>query len=285
MTRNPFLRYTLYPLLLTLFFLIILTGCQKSKPETVVSAADSQYNQAYGADSLQQFDLFLPEGHGQKTKVVLLIHGGGWVGGDKWFCQDYARQFAAYGYAAVSMNYRLANDSIHCQEILADIDSMIGCITRNTGRWGVRNGQIALFGYSAGGHLALLYPYSTDPERHIGAVVSLAGPTDVLDSLLWQSPGLLDDIRLMTGDTVVSRWANTNPINFVSATVPATLLIHGINDEVVPVAQSMKLKQALDASSANSTLILMQNETHYYSLVAIDNFMAEAKKFLDANLK
>ncbi|MCX6266739.1 MAG: hypothetical protein NTW16_05190, partial [Bacteroidetes bacterium] len=55
MTRNPFIRYTLYPLLLTLFFPIFLTGCQKSQPETVVSAADSQYNQAYGADSLQRF--------------------------------------------------------------------------------------------------------------------------------------------------------------------------------------------------------------------------------------
>ena len=274
-----------YLSIFVLLFLLTTSGCKKSQPVVAVAPYQEKYNQAYGNDSLRQFDLFLPEGHDQHTKVILLIHGGGWVSGDKWYCENYAKQFAAKGFAAVSMNYRLANDSIHFREILDDIAAMIDCISQNSGKWGVRNGLVALFGYSAGGHLALLYSYSSDSKRNVGAVVSLAGPTDVQDTLLWESPGLLDDIKLMTGDTLPTNWPQANPVHFINPTNPPTFLIHGNHDEVVPVSQSVTLNRILVDSNLQVKLLLMENETHNFSYTAIAKFLDETKKFLDANLK
>jgi acetyl esterase/lipase len=271
-----------------LLFMLVYAGCQKKQPdetETSYPAKQELFDQSYGPNSLQRFDLFLPQGRNENTGTVIVIHGGGWVSGDKTWVNYYARQFSDSGYAAVSMNYRLANDSVHYQDMMDDIGSMIGCIAKKSGQWGIGNGRVALFGYSAGGHLALLYSYSRNMSQKIGAVISLAGPTDLQDSLLWESPGLFEEIGLMAGNTSPATWTPASPVNFITAANPPTLLIHGTNDTVVPVVQSIKLKTMLEASQIPVNLIMLENETHFYSSQAIRDLLDESRRFLDANLK
>jgi len=268
-----------------LLFLLVYSGCHKTQPAEADLPYQEKFDQPYGVDSLQRFDLFLPEGRNENTGMVIVIHGGGWVSGEKEYVDYYARRFADYGYAAVSMNYRLANDSVNYHDMLNDIDSMIGCISRNSGQWGIRGGQVALFGYSAGGHLALLYSYSRDKGRNVRSVISLAGPTDLQDSLLWQTPGMYKEIGLMAGTTSPVTWTEANPVHFLSSTNPATLLIHGTNDSVVPVSQSLKLKELLEATNANVNLLLLEDESHVYSTEATKQFLDESNRFLDANMK
>jgi acetyl esterase/lipase len=271
-----------------LLFMLVYAGCQKKQPdetETSYPAKQELFDQSYGPNSLQRFDLFLPQGRNENTGTVIVIHGGGWVSGDKTWVNYYARQFSDSGYAAVSMNYRLANDSVHYQDMMDDIGSMIGCVAENSGRWSIGNGRVALFGYSAGGHLALLYSYSRNMSQKIGAVISLAGPTDLQDSLLWESPGLFEEIGLMAGNTSPATWTPASPVNFITAANPPTLLIHGTNDTVVPVVQSIKLKTMLEASQIPVNLIMLENENHFYSSQAIRDLLDESRRFLDANLK
>ncbi len=281
MIRNPIQRSVSVCLKLFLVFLIISTGCKKTPPAGSVAPYQEEYSLAYGSDSLQRFDLFLPEGHDQHTRVILLIHGGGWISGDKRDCDYYAMRFSAYGLAAISMNYRLANDSVHCPEMLADIDSMISCIAKNTVQWGIAGDQISLFGYSAGGHLALLYSYSMDKNRKIKSVISLAGIADVQDSLLWNNPKMYHDIKLMAGDTIPGNWTLVNPVSFVSATNPPTMLIHGTNDSLVPASQSIKLYEIKKALNNPVRLMLLEHETHTFSAEAIAAFLIETRSFLD----
>ena len=268
-----------------LLFLLVYSGCQKTRPVGLPATYQEKFDQPYGPDSLRQYDLFLPQGRNQSTKMIIVIHGGGWVSGEKEFIDYYARRFSDFGYAAVSMNYRLANDSVHYQDMLNDIDSMIGCTSRNSGQWGIGNGKVALFGYSAGGHLALLYSYSRDKGRNVGSVISLAGPTDIQDNLLWESPGLYEEIGFMAGNTLAVTWTQANPVHFISATNPATLLIHGTNDSIVPVSQSLKLKELLEATNVKVNILLLENETHSYSSQATKRLLEETRRFLDANMK
>jgi acetyl esterase/lipase len=270
---------------LFLLFLLAYSGCQKTQPVELPLPYQEKFDQPYGIDSLQQYDLFLPQGRNQNTRVVIVIHGGGWVSGEKEYVDYYARRFSDFGFAAVSMNYRLANGSVHCQDMLDDIASMIGCISENARQWGIGNGKVALFGYSAGGHLALLYTYSRDKERKVGSVVSLAGASDLQDSQLWESAGLYDDIALMTGDPYPATWTEANPVHYVSATNAATFLIHGVSDNTVPVSQSLKLNALLAAKNTRVKLLLLEHETHYYSSEATRKFLDETRHFLDANMK
>jgi acetyl esterase/lipase len=279
--RNPFQDLPM----LTLLCLVTFSGCRKTQPGEAVLSYQEKYDQSYGTGQFGRYDLFLPEGRSRDTRVIILIHGGAWVGGVKEYCDSYAQRFAESGFAAVSMNYRLANDSVHYNEMLDDIDSMICCIRRHSDAWGIGNGRMALFGYSAGGHLALLYAYSADRQRNIGTVISLAGPTDIQDTLLWKTPGLYEDIRLMTGDSLPENWGHANPVCFTVETNPATLLIHGTTDSVVPVSQSIKLCHVLKATHARVKLRLFENETHYFPAGATEKFLEEAKHFLDETLK
>jgi acetyl esterase/lipase len=273
-----------FPILI-LAIMYMISGCRKSDPASAEATYQEKYNQVYGNDTLQQYDLFLPEGRGRNTKTILLLHGGAWVAGDKWSNTSYAKSFAALGFAAVSMNYRLANDSVNYRAMLDDIDSMIVCIATHSAEWGIGNGHLALFGYSAGGHLALLYSYSRDMENKVTAVVSLAGPTDVQDSLLWNSPGLYDNIRLMTGDSLPANWALVSPVHFINATNPATMLIHGTSDSVVPVSQSIRLCQLPRSQENPVTLLLLENETHGFTAAATERFLEETKAFLYTSMK
>ncbi len=280
MLRNT----TCYPLqklfFVFLVFLVSLTGCRKSQ----VPGAEQPYQETsdlvYGNDSLQRYDLFLPQGRNLQTKIILLIHGGGWVSGSKQDCDYYAMKFAHLGFAAISMNYRLANDTIHCQEMLADIDSMIACISKNAGRWGIGSDHLSLFGYSAGGHLALLYSYSRNQNRKVTSVISIAGPTNVQDSLLWYNPWLYQDIKLMAGDTIPGNWTKVSPVDFISATNPPTLLIHGINDSLVPVSQSENLVSLLQTAGAPVKLLLLDHETHFFSAAATGLVIDETANFI-----
>jgi acetyl esterase/lipase len=281
MIRNPIQNAVSLCLKLLLAILVTSTGCKKSPPEAVIAPYLEAYNLVYGSDSLQRYDLFLPEGHDEHTGAILLIHGGGWVSGDKRDCDYYAMRFSTYGLAAISMNYRLANDSVHCPEMLADVDSMISCIAKNAVQWGIDSGRISLFGYSAGGHLALLYSYSMDKNRKIKSVISLAGPADVQDSILRNVPKMYHDIKQMAGDTIPGNWTLVNPVSFVSASNPPTMLIHGTNDSLVPVSQSVKLYEHQKALNNPVRLLLLENETHTFSSGAIATFIAETSNFLD----
>src|SRR5687767_12146489 len=53
-------------------------------------------------------DVYLPAEEGKARPAVLVVHGGGWVAGDKSWFADQATQLAEAGYVAVSVNYRLA---------------------------------------------------------------------------------------------------------------------------------------------------------------------------------
>ncbi|HYH14654.1 MAG TPA: hypothetical protein VD794_05530, partial [Flavisolibacter sp.] len=75
--------------LITLLFLMSLfTSCDKSsgnssKNAIVQATSETKLNVAYGTDSAQRMDIYLPAGRNNTTKVLVLIHGGGWASGDK----------------------------------------------------------------------------------------------------------------------------------------------------------------------------------------------------------
>jgi len=251
----------------------------------VILPSLEKFDQPYGTSSRQKYDLFLPMGRDRNTRVILLLHGGGWVSGEKEYLDSYARLFAGMGYAAISMNYRLASDTIHYQAMLGDIGSMAGCIVQNRAAWGIGEGPLSLFGYSAGGHLALLYAYSGNTGQNISAVISLAGPTDIQDSLLWSTPALLAGIRLMAGDTLPSNWIGISPVHFVTPSAPPTFLIHGILDELVPLSQSLKLNHLLSLAHVKAKVLLLENQTHYPTNDAVLQVTTETAAFLNETLK
>ena len=121
----------------------------------------SYLNLSYGADEQQRLDVYLPEARNEKTRLLVIIHGGGWTAGDKSDFDSYITEFKKRlpGYAFANLNYRLATTAgnyFPAQE--EDIMSAITYLKSKTADYNISTDFVFL-GISAGAHLALLQGY------------------------------------------------------------------------------------------------------------------------------
>lgn len=123
------------------------------------------YNKSYGSHNRNKLDVFLPEIRDTSTETVVLIHGGAWVAGDKGGgeLKDIRNHLLESGYAVASMNYRYASGDYLKQ--MEDVDNALHHIRSNAENWVINDQRFALMGFSAGGHLALLYGHAFDSSK------------------------------------------------------------------------------------------------------------------------
>ncbi|MBL0145466.1 MAG: hypothetical protein IPP48_06585 [Chitinophagaceae bacterium] len=102
-------------LFVALLLLAVMASCKKDEPynDGVTVTAKNLYNVAYGPDGKQTMDIYLPAGRrSDSTKVMILIHGGGWTTGDKIDLNSYVDSFKKrlpeYAFLISITGYRLA---------------------------------------------------------------------------------------------------------------------------------------------------------------------------------
>jgi acetyl esterase/lipase len=267
-------------------------SCQKS-PSQELQQLDIK-NESYGANTAQKMDVYLPaERDSINTKVILFVHGGSWSGGDK---NEFDSAIAAIrtklpDYAMFNMNYRLAgNAQNRFPSQMEDMQSAIDFITAKAPGYKINPGKIALVGASAGAHLALLQAYKNNNDDRIKAVVDLFGPTDLV-SLYNDHPVPAASQPVLVnflGATPVSKstlYREASPINFVTSQTVPTLIFHGDADYIVPIAQSIALKNKLQAANVKVEMTVYQNESHgWYGSNLLDTY-AKTIAFVQQNVK
>lgn len=216
--------------------------------------ARSAIDTPYGTDAKQRMDIYLPAGRNARTRVIVLIHGGGWQAGDKSEYTYFKNYLAAKwpDVAYVNINYRLASNTanIHYAEIMSDIKSAINFIVANKNNFVVSD-TFGIVGESAGGHLAMLYAYTQNTGNYVKCVGDMYGPAK-LDDWSWYNSTLLNGMQV---SSLISTYAgatyNTtlyqslSPYSTASSTSPPTILFHGTLDPVVPLYQSQWMKGKL----------------------------------------
>jgi acetyl esterase/lipase len=124
------------------------------EPQGSVCSLNHYYHEDH--DPMHLCDIARPENHVGKLPVILHIHGGGWVYGHKdSYYKYYAMELSKYGYAVVTMNYRLAFDHPF-PSMIEDIFSALKWIEDNQENEQFDISRIFLVGDSAGAHLAAL---------------------------------------------------------------------------------------------------------------------------------
>lgn len=255
-------------------FLIItsLVSCKKNDPDnTKAVAAMSFSNILYAIDSQQIMDIYLPQNRDINiTKTIVVIHGGGWSGGDKSEMTPVVStlQKTMPQYAFINLNYRLAyNNSVNVfptQE--NDVKSAIEYYLSKNKGYKVSK-DLILLGGSAGAHLAMLHSYKNDPEKHVEAVVDFYGPTDLVAA--WND-GLLDQLILFgaigqTYDQNPQIYVQSGPVNFITSQSPPTIALQGGQDFVVLPSQSNLLINKLNANGVPNQLVLYPEDGHGFS--------------------
>lgn len=169
-------------------FSFVLFACDQA-PKNVIPQLDqfgSLCDLSYGIDERHTLDISLPANRSETTPVIMLIHGGAWVFGSKGDMSILRESLVRKtGMAVASMNYRFVGpEDIGYGELMADVDLALDFIDSKAAEWTIGTANFGIAGISAGGHMSLLYAYGYDSKERIKAVSSLAGPTDLTDSLL-----------------------------------------------------------------------------------------------------
>jgi acetyl esterase/lipase len=233
--------------------------------------ATPQYSDlAYGtASSAQKLDLYLPDGSGP-FPVVLIVHGGAFMFGDK--SHDISKagtdQLLGRGYAVANVNYRLSGEAKAPAQI-QDVKTAVRWLRAHAGAYRLNPNKIGVWGSSAGGNLVALLGTSggvaalegahlghAEQSSRVQAVVDWFGPIDFLQ-MDRQFHGTSCTANHDAPDSPESQLIGApiqtrpdlvqaaNPITYVSPDSAPFLIQHGTADCVVPPGQSQLLYDAL----------------------------------------
>lgn len=240
--------------------------------------AEVVYDVEYGKYTRQVMDVAFSDKFEKNQPIILFIHGGGWVGGNKsGFTGKAIPMSDKFTCITASMNYRYASEKVDCQKMLEDIDLALKKIKEMANARGIKTDKVMLVGYSAGAQLALLYAYSrqkTAPVKPV-AVVSYSGPTDLSSELFVEhnalsTPDYMRDIlSRLIGETITKenfkskkkKLLAISPINYTSTSVP-TIIVQGGLDEIVHAADTRKLVSSLKSKGATYKYFELPDSGH-----------------------
>ncbi|MGC4103268.1 alpha/beta hydrolase fold domain-containing protein [Ferruginibacter sp.] len=271
----------LLPLVVVISFF---SSCSKPKVDDgggtspTPATAQTLPDVSYGSDAAQKMDIYLPAGRTTaSTKVIVLIHGGAWSGGDK---KDLSTlQYGMIitdtlktrfpGYAIFNINYRLSTGTANLfptQE--NDIKTAVQFIYDHAATYLIGDKYIFI-GESAGAHLAMLQGYKYATPLKPKAIVSLFGPSDLTDMYnnpVGPSPTVTQLVLAQTiGATPTSNaaiYTSSSPVNFIVAGSAPTILLHGSNDPLVSPTQSVAVKNKLTAVGTVNQYVLYPGKGH-----------------------
>ncbi len=237
------------------------------------TVADLSYATKSPAEKL---DLYLPAQGGARAPLVIWIHGGGFMVGDKHSMPrrkfgpapkpvgpfgPYQIQvpdvaaLTAKGYAVASLNYRLgANMYVAAVPAIQDGNAAVRFLRANAGKYHLDPGKFAVWGNSAGGYMAAMLG-TTGDQPTIFDDPSL-GNADVSSAVqavvVWYGA----EDRLPDPELSIVRYLTT------ARNLPAFMIANGDADPVIPLIQAQRLQDALIRAGAKSTLTILPGAGH-----------------------
>ncbi len=249
------------------------------------------------------------------TPVVVQIHGGGWIRGDRPSGYGTFRALIAAGMSVVTVQYRNAKDA-PAPAAIRDVRCAMAWVKKNAAKYNFDLSRVVVYGASAGGHLAQMAGYapaSFDPpgctdQPKVAAVLDFYGVTDLVAAL--GQHGSSDSVHQWLGTDMPlpreaaadpgarpapTRWpapdAKTlarakeySPIAYVKHGIPPTFIVNGDRDPSVDPSQDAELKKALDAAGVPNGQYIVPGGGHgNFPPAEADKAMLLCLEFLKAN--
>lgn len=204
--------------------------------------------------------------------IAVYVHGGGWNTGDKAeSLAKYKDALLAQGIAVAAINYRLAGTA-KFPAMIEDVKCAVRSLRANSATFAIDPDRIAAFGGSAGGHLVSLLGTAdatagwdvgeyTNVSSSVSAVVDMYGPTDLTVEFAG-NPTLTGRVFAVTD---YASMAFASPVHYVSPEDPAFLIMHGLDDTLVPFSQSQEFYDALVAAGVDVTLVPVTGAGHSFA--------------------
>jgi acetyl esterase/lipase len=212
---------------------------------------------------------------------VMVIHGGSWSGGSKSRTLNAVRAFRRAGFAVFNINYRLSGEARWPAQRV-DAENALIWIKDHRKRFGIDPDRGAVYGFSAGGHIAAHLGTRGAGKSRVKAVITVAGVNDPIrgwryahdrdyarsEGVRW-SPTMMQVARSTrkvlsrtTPTTDPARWRAATPGTHASRGDAAFLMYHAVNDRSVGWGQSAALRHSLRQRGAKATLVKVQSGGH-----------------------
>ena len=265
--------------------------------------------------SAEKLDVYLPDEGEGPYPVILSIHGGAFMGGDKSDGQVVPMlEGLIRGYAVVAVNYRLSWEATF-PALIHDVKAAVRWIRANAQRYPFDKGKIAAWGRSAGAYLSAMLGTTAgvkeledlslgnpDHPCDVQAVVDWFGPTNFLtmDALLTESGIPPESGREHNGEnspeslllgaqiTKTPDLVNAaNPETYITPTAPPFFIQHGTKDGTVPVQHSVGLAAKLGQIIGEDKVILelIDGADHEDPRFEIPENVQKVLAFLDRTLR
>jgi acetyl esterase/lipase len=255
--------------------LMCINSCQVKDPkplinEPIVGYSD-KYDEAYGNDPLQRYDIHYPQSiNATMSEVLILLHGGSWSGGDKSFLSPSVEMLKneQKNLVIVNANYRLTGKTgIRLENQLKDIRLLLEHLQQKAAEYRLPTSGWVIGGISAGGHLALLHAYRNNSERLIKAVVGVVVPTDLtLKSL--QEAGLAKSIYQLMGtsyEDAPRAYLEASPVYLIRHGMPKAILLYGGKDPLISSDQREAMRAKLMLFGVSHRYFYFPDEAHDFS--------------------
>jgi acetyl esterase/lipase len=244
----------------------------------------AHYDQPYAntQNRKQMLDLYLPKDRkeGQKLPLVVFIHGGGWINGDRVKAAAGVLRLVRTGnFAGAAISYRLSGEAKWPAQI-HDCKAAIRWLRAHADQFGLDADRIGVWGSSAGGHLVSMLGTSAqvkelegdlgehkDESSRVTCVVNVCGPQDFLlelakgEKIIKPDPavvGLLGTEQVMKREALVA----VSPATYVSADDAPFMHLHGTKDPRVDFKHAERIHAALTTAKVPSHLVPVVDGGH-----------------------
>jgi acetyl esterase/lipase len=260
----------------------------------------------------QKLDLYVPTVGSGPFPLVVIVHGGAFMFGDKADRGSLigAKEFLASGYAVAGINYRLSGEARFPAQIW-DVKAAIRFLRTHAARYKLNHNKFGVFGASAGGHLVSLLGTSAgvaqlegaelgnaEQSSRVQAVVDWFGPIDFLQmdaqfagSSCPKTHNAKDspESRLMGApiQTIPAIVSTANPMTYITPDDPPFLIEHGTADCTIPPPQSRNFADALKKviGAEKVTHVPLEGEGHGGPKFEMADNLALVVRFFDRYLK
>lgn len=251
--------------------------------------------------------LFFPEvKSATKTPVMIFIHGGGWGGGNKYKIAGAPffgtlESLLNNGIACATIEYRLTRlGKSTAYDCVVDCKDAVRFLMKNADEYSLDTSRIGVWGDSAGGHLCLMTALADNNsfkgdeslkkyKPRFQCVASYYPLTSFVNPEFLKGSNFEKPERFipLLGGLVSEKQDMAkllSPVEWIGKNSPPVLLLHGEQDNVLPIQQSIYLEEVGKAKGANIQLLRVKNADHSFNgenpLPSIEEINKIAAQFL-----
>jgi acetyl esterase/lipase len=214
------------------------------------------------------------KGEGKNTAVIICPGGGYWGLAIQHEGEQVARWFNGFGISAFVLKYRLPDTAIMMNKSIGPMEDgqeAIRLVRRHAEEWNIDPGKIGIMGFSAGGHLAStlsthfnekVYESSDNTSARPDFSI-LIYPVITMDASFTHMGSRENLLGNNPAAEIIRRFSNELQ---VTPQTPPAFMVHSLDDNAVPVQNSLAYIQALRMYNIPCELHLYESGGHGYGL-------------------